>query len=187
MTLMTTTTRWGEPLTLADRDAMPDLDGRRYELIAGSIVVTPAPLTGHQRGSRRLQRLLEDAAPPHTEVFNAPVDLRLPAGHVLQPDLLVAPAPSIVRTHIELPVLLVVEIVSLGSHVHDTITKRAVYAEAGIEHYWLVDTTRSRPWFTALRLVDGEFDTVIDTGGEAATDAPLAVQFAVADLFRPPR
>ena len=100
-----------------------------------------------------LQRLLEDAAPPHTEVFDAPVDLRLPGGHVLQPDLVIAPVPSVVRPHIELPVLLVVEIVSRGS---------------------------------GLRLVDDAYETVLDTGGEVATEAPLAVRFAVADLFRPP-
>jgi hypothetical protein len=33
-----------------------------------------------------------------------------------------------------LPVLLVVEIISAGSRVHDTVTKRAVYAEPGVEH-----------------------------------------------------
>ena len=186
MTLMTPSTRWGEPLTLADRDAMPDVDGRRYELIGGSIVVTPAPLTGHQRGSRRLQRLLEDAARPPLEVFNAPVDLKLPGGHVVQPDLVLVSPDGVRREHLELPVLLVVEIVSAGSRVHDTVTKRSVYEQATIEHYWLVDTTGDRPWFTALRLVDGRYETVVDTGGEAAPTAPLAVRFDVAALFRPP-
>jgi Uma2 family endonuclease len=71
--------------------------------------------------------------------------------------------------------------------VHDTVTKRAVYAEAGVEHYWLVDTTRPEPWFTALRLVDGRYETVLDTGGPVETEAPLAGRFAVPDLFRPPR
>ncbi len=186
MTVMTTSTRWGQPLTLADRDAMPDVDGRRYELIGGSIVVTPAPLTGHQRGSRRLLRMLDDAAPPGLEVFHAPVDLKLPGGHVLQPDLVVVPPGGVRRENLELPVLLVVEIVSAGSRVHDTVTKRSVYEQAGIDHYWLVDTTGDRPWFTALRRVDGRYETVLDTGDDAAPDAPVAVRFGVADLFRPP-
>lgn len=186
MTLMSTTSRWGEPLTVADRDAMPDIDGRRYELIGGSIVVTPAPLTGHQRGSRRLERLIEDAAPPGVEVFDAPIDLSLPGGHMLQPDIVVAPLGSVGHERLTVPVLLVVEIVSVGSRTHDRVTKRSVYAEAGIEHYWLVDTTLESPWFTALRLVDGDYEPVIDTDGQVETEAPIAVSFAVADLFRPP-
>lgn len=66
---------------------MPD-DGRRYELIGGAIVMTPSPALGHQRGSRRLQGLLETAW-PSMEVFNAPVDLDLPGGQRVMPDLVV--------------------------------------------------------------------------------------------------
>lgn len=93
MTLMTSplgddTTVVGDGFTVADWEAMPD-DGRRYELIGGTIVVSPTPVTGHQRCSRNLQRHLEDAAPPGHEVFDAPVGLRLPGDQVLAPDLVV--------------------------------------------------------------------------------------------------
>ena len=37
-----TTLPFGQPLTRADLEAMPD-DGHRYELLDGSLVVTPAP------------------------------------------------------------------------------------------------------------------------------------------------
>ena len=57
-------------LNVADLEAMPD-DGRRYELIGGAIVMTPAPGVDHQRVSRRLQRLLEDAW-AEMEIFDAP-------------------------------------------------------------------------------------------------------------------
>ena len=188
MALMSTTSRWGKPFTIADRDAMPDIDGRRYELIGGSIVVTPAPLTGHQRGSRRLERLIEDAAPPGVEVFDAPVDLWLPGDHMVQPDIVVAPYGSVGRERLTTPVLLVVEIVSVGSRTHDRVTKRAVYAEADIEHYWLVDTTVEAPRFTALRLGSGgEYETVLESDDRVETDAPVAVVFSVPELFRPPR
>jgi len=80
-----------------------------------------------------------------------------------------------------------IEIVSPGSRTHDKVTKRAVYAEAGIEHYWLVDGTGARPRFTALRLADGEYDTVLDTGGRVELDTPLCVAFSTPDLFRRPR
>lgn len=38
-----------QPFTFADLDAIPD-DGRRWELIAGSLVVSPAPFGAHLSG-----------------------------------------------------------------------------------------------------------------------------------------
>jgi hypothetical protein len=45
--------RWGSPLTIADLEGMPD-DGHRYELIDGTVLVTPAPNTVHQQAVARL-------------------------------------------------------------------------------------------------------------------------------------
>ncbi|HEX6420040.1 MAG TPA: Uma2 family endonuclease [Acidimicrobiales bacterium] len=174
----------GDGFTVADWEAMPD-DGRRYELIGGTIVVSPTAVTGHQRCSRRLLRLLEDAAPPGHEVFDAPIGLRLPGDQVLEPDLVVVPDDSVGEKLLSLPVLLVVEVVSPGSRLHDTVTKRAVYAQAGIEHYWLVDGTSADPRFTALRLGGDGYESVLDTGGRVDLDEPLAISFTVASLFRP--
>ncbi|KQU57271.1 hypothetical protein ASG84_16900 [Rhodococcus sp. Leaf278] len=36
-------------------------------------------------------------------------------------------------------VVLVVEVISPGSRRTDVVTKRSEYADAGIEHYWIVD------------------------------------------------
>jgi Uma2 family endonuclease len=182
MTLTMTPVLGGE-FTLADWEAMPD-DGRRYELVGGTIVVSPPPVTAHQRGSRRLERLLEDAAPNDHEMFHAPVGLLLPGDQAVEPDIVVAPQTSVEPKYITLPVLLVVEIVSRGSRVHDTVTKRNVYAEAGIEHYWLVDGTVSPARFTALRLGDDGYETVVETTGLVRADAPVPLRFRVADLFR---
>ena len=38
----------GEPFTVEDLERMPD-DGRRYELIDGMLLVSPAPNMAHQR------------------------------------------------------------------------------------------------------------------------------------------
>lgn len=182
MTLVTTSPL-GDGFTLADWQATPD-DGRRYELIGGTIVVSPTPVPAHQRASRRLQQLLDNATPPGHEVFAAPIGLRLPGDQMLEPDIVVVPDSSVGPRVLGLPVLLVVEVVSVGSRVHDTVTKRHVYAEAGIEHYWLVDGTRAAPRVVALHLVDGEYETVVDTGDRLAVDTPVSVRFKVADLFR---
>jgi Uma2 family endonuclease len=58
---------------------------------------------------------------------------------LVQPDLVVAPHSSVGQRSLTLSVLLVVEIVSAGSATNDTVTKRAVYAAAGISAYWIVD------------------------------------------------
>ena len=38
---------YGRPLTADDLESMPD-DGHRYELIDGTLLVSPAPAWGHQ-------------------------------------------------------------------------------------------------------------------------------------------
>ena len=54
MAAMTTVETAGR-FTRADLDAMPD-DGRRYELLDGSIIVSPAPGKRHQRVESRPPR-----------------------------------------------------------------------------------------------------------------------------------
>src|SRR6266496_3222769 len=50
----------GRPFSVADLEAMPD-DGRRYELIDGELLVTPAPGWAHQEASITLTELLRAA------------------------------------------------------------------------------------------------------------------------------
>ena len=169
--------------TLADLEAMPD-DGRRYELIGGAIVMTPAPGPKHQLVSARLQRLLEDVLPDGHAVFNAPIDLDLPGEQRLQPDLVVLPWSSVGEKRLTVPVLLVVEIISGGSRTQDTITKRAVYAAAGIPGYWIVDPDADE--LTALRLDDQGTYRPYAQGQMVAIDWPLPVQLDVPALGRRP-
>jgi hypothetical protein len=80
---------WGRPLVRDDLDRVPD-DGHRYELLDGSLLVSPAPRLCHQRAAFRLARLLDDACPSDLEVVVAPFDVVLGADTALLPDLLVA-------------------------------------------------------------------------------------------------
>ena len=78
------------PKTWEDVLRMPD-DGNRYEFIGGRLYVTAAPVTRHQRISKRLQaalmRILEDAG--HGEVLSAPLLVQFPGtDDRVQPDLL---------------------------------------------------------------------------------------------------
>lgn len=168
--------------TIADLEAMPD-DGRRYELIGGAICVTAPPVPVHQRVSRRLLALLEAATPTGHELFHAPIDLDLPGEQRVQPDLVVVPSSSIGQRRLSLPVLLVVEIVSAGSTTHDTVTKRAVYAAAGIPAYWIVDPEGE---VTALRLDDTGIYQPYAQGRTVSLDWPVPVELDIAALRQPP-
>jgi Uma2 family endonuclease len=167
-------------LTIADLEAMPQ-DGRRYELIGGAIVMTPAPSTVHQRVVLRLARLLQDACPPGHEVFVAPTDLDLPGEQRVEPDLVVAPRASVSYERLTVPVLLVVEIVSPGSRTNDLVTKRVTYADAGIPHYWLVDLDRRS--IVLLRLSGHDYALTAE-GAVVDTEEPLAVRLSIDELTR---
>lgn len=90
MTVMTTfSLPHRRALTRADLAVVPD-DGHRYELIDGSLIVSPAPQIRHQDAVMRLGVLLFEACPPELKVLSAPVDVVLADDSVIQPDLLVA-------------------------------------------------------------------------------------------------
>ena len=105
--------RWG-PLTPEDLDEAPE-DGRRYELVDGSLHVSPPPVPRHQLAATRVQYLLHAAAPAELTVRagGAGIHESRPRGetHFLVPD-----------------VRLVVEVVSPSSVTHDQVTKRDAYA-----------------------------------------------------------
>jgi Uma2 family endonuclease len=77
----------GEPFTVDDLDRMPD-DGRRYELIDGMLIVSPAPNIGHQRVIIVLGSLLESACPEHLVVVGD-VGVRIAENSALEPDVVV--------------------------------------------------------------------------------------------------
>lgn len=86
-----TTTRRSGPLTRDDLERLRSTeDGLRYELIDGSIVVTPAPGRWHQTAVLRLAMILDQARPASMVVMLAPFDVHLADDTAVQPDVLVA-------------------------------------------------------------------------------------------------
>ena len=53
---------FGDSFTVADLDRMPS-DGHRYELVDGTLVVSPRPTTVHQFVALRLATALDRACP----------------------------------------------------------------------------------------------------------------------------
>lgn len=126
------------PYTVADLAGMPD-DGRRYELIDGALIVTPAPILLHQAVLARTYRhFLPHEAADLLTMF-APVDYEIDEHSLLQPDLLVLRRADLSRKTFEGTPVLVLEVLSPSTRKYDRFTKLAAYAEAGVPHYWIVD------------------------------------------------
>lgn len=113
------------------------------ELLDGEVIVSPSPTFRRQDVLRRLVVALSawaDAADEVHVVGQAPVDIRFGTGRILQPDAFV------IRGTVDLdregPIaqvpLLCIEVLS-RDRVYDRVTKRLVYAAAGVEEYWTVD------------------------------------------------
>ena len=81
--------------TLDDLAQLPD-DGRRYEIIDGSLLVSPPPSNYHQGLAFELATLLRRHHPPGYRVLS-PGTVELSPNHHRQPDLLVLVATAVRR------------------------------------------------------------------------------------------
>lgn len=176
-----TTLPQSRPLTRADLVSLPD-DGHRYELIDGTLIVTPAPRAQHQRAVVRLIVLLDGACPPELEVFTAPFDVTLAEDTVLQPDVLVTRRANLTGRDPPAVPLLAVEVLSPSTRLVDLTLKRARYEVAGTQSYWVVDV--DEPSLTVWELVEGRYVEVAHVAGAATLTvrAPFAVEIRPADL-----
>lgn len=128
----------GTPLTYQDLQTFPD-DGRRYELIEGTLIVTPAPGVAHQIVVAALCRMLFAARPTGTAIAPAPLDFVPDPATVLEPDVLVFDAAEVDQPRLTRTPHLVVEVLSPSSRSQDLGSKLLAYAQAGIPSYWVVD------------------------------------------------
>jgi Uma2 family endonuclease len=145
---------WGEPFTVDDLERMPE-DGRRYELIDGMLIVSPAPAMRHQRVAFLLGLLLEDACPDDLVVFGLPVNVRFSLRSALEPDVLVARVEDAGGVRLERTPQLVAEVLSPDSVLRDLNLKKAAYERFGIPSYWVVNPDLDLPSLRAFEF-DGE-------------------------------
>ncbi|MDN5794854.1 MAG: Uma2 family endonuclease [Intrasporangium sp.] len=154
--------------TRADLDAMPE-DGRRYELLDGMLVVTPAPSFRHQRIVGELYPVLRAACPPGLHVLFAPFDVALAEATVTQPDLLVAPREAFTAKELPVAPLLAVEVLSSSTRRIDLGLKRERHERAGTASYWVIDP--SEPSLIAWQLDGGRYVEVGHAVGEETFEA----------------
>lgn len=155
-------------LTREDLLRVPD-DGRRYELIDGLLIVSPAPGFAHQYAIGNLFVALHAARTHDLEVFPGPTEVVLGNHTVMQPDLVVAQRSSLTeRDPLGTPAL-VVEVLSPGSRSYDLLLKKERLLRAGCANYWIVDP--DIPAITAWALHDGAYVEV----AQATDDQMLSV------------
>jgi Uma2 family endonuclease len=118
------------------------------EYIDGEIIMAPAPNIPHQRLILWTAGLLQQFVIQNRlgEIFISPLDVVLPTGEVIQPDIFFLNPKQAARARTgnrvyDVPPFLI-EVLSPGSVVHDTITKRALYEKNGVREYWIVDVEK---------------------------------------------
>jgi Uma2 family endonuclease len=180
------TGRWPDHIagewTVADLESLPD-NGLRYELLDGTLLVTPSPTPRHQGAVVELAVLLRRACPPDHRVFVAPLDWQPDGRTSLQPDLLVVRRDRIGENKITEAPTLVVEVLSPGTARIDRMIKFSRYAESGVPHYWIVDPRV--PSIQVFDLVDGGYVLVAEGAGSVSVSVsePVAVTVTPQDLI----
>lgn len=174
----------GRPFTVYDLETMPD-DGRRYELLDGMLLVSPASGLRHQKIAYRLYGVLESAAPEELEVVGAPFAVRPSVTTELQPDVLVARDDDLTETHLPTAPLLVVEVLSSSTMLYDVGSKKAAYERLGVHSYWVIDPLVPR--VTAFELdKSGRYRQIAKVDGAERFEAqrPFPVRIVPAELLR---
>lgn len=183
MAMPGTLERW----TAARVRELPD-DGRRYEVVDGELLVTPAPRLLHQKAVFQLARLLDDHVRlvGGAHVFSSPADVEFDPHTLVQPDVFVAPSVKgrSPRAWSEIAnLLLAVEVLSPSTARADRTTKRRRYQRAGVPEYWVVDLDarlieRWRPGDERPELLSEDLRWELREG-VAPLDIDLAAYFGV--------
>ncbi|MGW5719057.1 Uma2 family endonuclease [Amycolatopsis sp. NPDC003865] len=148
---------------------------QRIELVDGMLLVSPWPGLAHQRLLGKLQTACAPALPDGTELLPG-VNVRLAARRLLTPDLVIVNCPGADTVAYQASeVLLAAEIVSPSTKTQDRILKRAVYAEALIPFYLLVEPLEPTV-ATLFELQGDDYEPIAKSdNGELHLTRPFAV------------
>jgi Uma2 family endonuclease len=147
--------------------ALPETTDK-VELLDGEVIVSPSPSYWHQEILRRLVLALGTWATRQKRavtIGQAPLDVRFGRNRILQPDAFVLFA-EVAPDHegpIDTVPALCIEVLS-SNRIHDRVTKRLLYAAAGVKEYWTVDPVGLIERWTAADLSRGkDISTVLTT------------------------
>jgi Uma2 family endonuclease len=131
--------------TEEDLETTPD-DGKRYEIIEGDWVVSPAPTFTHQSIVFAFANLLFRAQQAgYGRGVTSPVDVVFGPHDVTQPDLIFIRRERlgiIIGDKVRGAPDLIIEVLSPSTRANDLGRKLRLYARAGVPFYWVVDPKR---------------------------------------------
>lgn len=152
------------PLTYEYLLTTPEGDGNRYEVLAGELFATASPSKRHAWICTRLSRWMGTFVEENGlgEVFGTPVDVKLTHHDIVVPDVFFLRQD---RLHlfddkkVEGAPDLIVEVLSPSTRSRDLTAKMRLYAEVGVQEYWIVDQVS--PEITVYaRSPNGSFELV---------------------------
>ena len=169
-------------IKLTYEDYLQTSDDERYELLDGELIIMPAPNIAHQHVAMKLGTRLDTFVEEGNRgvVYAAPTDVVLFDTDVVQPDLLfisLERADIITPANIQGAPDLIVEIRSESTAERDGTLKRQLYAERGVQEYWLVDPEAMT--ITVLLLGGDGFAEVATYGKGQTLTSPTLHGFTV--------
>lgn len=177
-------------------DLLATPENVRAEVIAGTVVTSPSPLPRHSKVQRAVGRFVggpfdddDGRGGPGGWWIFVEVDVTLGEHDIVRPDLAGWRRGRLPRPGAERPIKVVpdwiCEVVSPSTASRDRVTKRSLYARAGVAHYWLIDP-QARV-LEALTLREGSWIEagVYDDTATAQIQPFEAIDLEVGRLFLP--
>lgn len=160
--------------TYGDYLATPD--DRRYELIDGDLLLTPAPTPYHQQVLANIEDALRGFIHGRSlgRVFLSPCDVVLSRHDVVQPDVFFIGSERlsiVTEKNISGAPDLAVEVLSPSTEERDRDMKAKLYARAGVRELWLADPAAKT--VEVLVLAEGGFRREFLYGSGQVLRSPL--------------
>jgi Uma2 family endonuclease len=158
----------------------------RYELLNGTLLMSPGPAIDHQRVAMNLAALFRAAFPDHWDVLQE-ANVEFAADTLLRPDVVVARVRrGVAFTPDDL--ILAAEVVSPSSRDHDRILKHWLYADFGVQWYVRVELQGEHaPEVVVYRLRNGVYvEHALGRAGQVLTlTEPVNVSLDPGALVKP--
>ncbi len=180
------------PLPRENRYTLEDIfnlpDGQRAELIGGQIYIMSPPSRIHQKLVIKLGQYLSnyiDSKGGSCEVYTAPfaVILNQDEDTYVEPDIsVICGKEKLSDRGCEGAPDMVIEIVSPSSRRMDYNLKNALYAQAGVREYWIVDPAKERT--TVYRYEEDAMPVISPFDQTLAVGILDGLQITIADLLK---
>ncbi|MDA2812278.1 Uma2 family endonuclease [Nocardiopsis sp. RSe5-2] len=167
-------------------DHLEPPEGYRVEIIDGSLILSPTPVSAHAAVATDLTLAMAPVLPSDSKLLQNVTLMIMPSGERYVPDLVLLPKPLVKKDQWRFPsyeALLSVEITSPGNAETDRVKKTRGYARGEVPAYLLVDMEAER--LTLFLEPEGGVyrKQVSDSEGLLRLPEPFTGPIGTSDLF----